>query len=176
MSEPSFFVLKDGVYTAPMASVGGVPALSFFVKGSPISSPRPRAGRYGVYHDPKADAWKGLIHFTFTMKKRGKLDSPMTGPVELNLQFLFARPKKDAVRFWREAKPDLDNLEKAVMDTLTEANAWHDDAQVVRLQSIKRYALPDETEGVHVELVSLPFAPDDGSFTSSPESGAKGFF
>jgi Holliday junction resolvase RusA-like endonuclease len=170
MSEPSFFVLKDGVYTAPMASIGGTSKLSFFVKGSPISSPRPRAGRYGVYHDPKADGWKGCIHFTFTMKKRLVIGFPMAGPVELNLQFLFDRPKKDAVRFWRDAKPDLDNLEKAVMDALTEAGAWRDDAQVVRLQSIKRYALPHEEAGVHVELVSLPLAFEDGSFTSSPKS------
>ncbi|MCL2139963.1 MAG: RusA family crossover junction endodeoxyribonuclease [Treponema sp.] len=37
-------------------------------------------------------------------------------------------------------KPDLDNLLKAVMDALTAAGAWKDDAQVRSIKASKHYA------------------------------------
>jgi len=150
--DEGFFVLRDGISVARLATPGSTTRSAFFVRGSPIAAPRPRAGRFRVYHDNRADPWKSQVVFAFISLRQ----APLQGPVELNLQFLFQRPKKDAVRFWRDSKPDLDNLEKAVMDALTGARAWFDDAQVVRLQSIKRYALSDESAGVYVEIASLP--------------------
>jgi Holliday junction resolvase RusA-like endonuclease len=40
---------------------------------------------------------------------------------------------------WHTAKPDVDNLAKAVLDALVDAQLFHDDAQVVRLMVTKRY-------------------------------------
>lgn len=166
-----FFEKRDGVYVAPIMSIGGAQYASFFVPGNPIAAPRPRAGRNGVYHDSRADGWKSLIilHFHYQCKPE------LSGAVELNMQFLFLKPKKDPYRFWMEHKPDIDNLEKAVMDALTRAHAWHDDSRVVLVQSLKRYALQDETPGVHIEIVSLPQTPDLEVSTSSSGSGARGF-
>jgi Holliday junction resolvase RusA-like endonuclease len=147
----AFFVKKDGVLLAPLKSLEGKSEVSLFVRGAPRAAPRPRAGRNAVYHDNSADAWMSQVTMNYVILRR----APLTGPVELNLQFLFDRPKKDAVRFWKDSKPDIDNLEKAVMDALTRARAWKDDAQVVQMQSLKRYALPDEPSGVHIEIVTL---------------------
>jgi len=150
-SNESFFALREGINIARLESPCCTQRLAFFVRGSPIAAPRPRVGHFRVYHDDRADPWKSLVIFAFSAMRHAHL----AGPIELNLQFLFQRPKKDAVRFWRDSKPDHDNLEKAVMDALTRARAWLDDAQVVRLQSLKRYALPDEVPGVFIELASL---------------------
>lgn len=71
-----------------------------------------------------------------------------TGPVEVRLEFFMPRPKShfrangsrkaDAPR-WVEKKPDLDNLEKAVLDALTNIGLWRDDSQVVRVSKSKVY-------------------------------------
>lgn len=152
VSDEDFFVLRDGISVARLTTPGSTTRSAFFVRGYPIAAPRPRIGRFHVYHDDRADPWKSQIASAFMTLRQ----APLRGPVELNLQFLFQRPKKDAVRFWKESKPDLDNLEKSVMDALTGARAWDDDAQVVLLQSLKRYALPDEFSGVYVEIAALP--------------------
>ena len=41
---------------------------------------------------------------------------------------------------WRTQRPDLDNLSKTILDGLTEAGAWADDAQVCRLTLEKHNA------------------------------------
>jgi len=161
----SFFSPTDGIYAAPLKSPEGTAVASFFVAGDPIAAPRPRLGRYGVYHDDRADVWKAEIISALTVYRHVHgLPLYLSGPVELDLQFLFARPKKDAHRYWQDHKPDLDNLEKAVMDALTAGQAWRDDAQVAKIQSVKRYVLPGvETPGVYVEIVSLPQAAGIGA-------------
>lgn len=166
-----FFELKNGVYVAPMLSPGGVPVVSFFVPGSPIAAPRPRAGRFSIYHDNRADGWKDQIMLSFM----GRCQGSLTGPVEVNLQFLFEKPRRDPHRFWMEHKPDLDNLEKAVLDALTGARAWKDDGQVVHLQSVKRYVLPEESPGVHIEIGLLPQTSELPCSASSRGSEGRGF-
>jgi len=168
----SFFTLKDGVYTVPMLSLGGVVQASYFVPGNPIPAPRPRMGKYHVYHAANADQWMHSIMLFSSIK----IHAPLEGPIEVNLQFLFDKPKKDTHRFWMEHKPDLDNLEKAVLDALTKARKWKDDSQVVRLQSIKRYAADDEHPGVHIEIATLPLTMEERSSTSSRSSVARGFY
>jgi Holliday junction resolvase RusA-like endonuclease len=60
---------------------------------------------------------------------------PWAGPVRLDTEFYFERPEYMLARkysegpIWHDHKPDTDNLEKAVMDTLTDMKVWHDDGQ-----------------------------------------------
>ena len=58
--------------------------------------------------------------------------------------FAFVQPKGRVGQF-KISKPDLDNLEKAVMDALTTAGVWCDDAQVVEKHSAKVYGKIDAT-------------------------------
>lgn len=66
------------------------------------------------------------------------------GPLRVDLLFVLPRPKRLLRRkdpdglIWAPARPDRDNLEKAVLDALQ--TAWRDDAQVVCGESLKVYA------------------------------------
>lgn len=83
------------------------------------------------------------------------------GPIILNLLFYLPRPKAHMGKKGVKAsspkahmtKPDLDNLEKAVMDALTGV-CWVDDRLIVGKSSVKRYAdeqYPPSTE-IYVTL------------------------
>ena len=70
---------------------------------------------------------------------------PLVGPVQLFLMFWLPRPKrlmrkKDSIgALPAPVKPDLDNLEKSTVDAMTDSCWWHDDAQVVAVNKVKRY-------------------------------------
>ncbi len=71
-----------------------------------------------------------------------------TGPVAVTLLFLFERPKS-VKRALPSVKPDLDKLVRAIFDGLTAAGVWTDDALVVDVRAVKRYAA---TSGVVVTI------------------------
>ena len=58
-------------------------------------------------------------------------------PLCAQLQFCFLRPKSTDRRF-PTVKPDIDKLERAILDSLT-GIVWTDDAQVVRVTKAKHY-------------------------------------
>ena len=63
-------------------------------------------------------------------------------PVRCTIEWAFPFPAavkaKDRKHHqWRTQRPDLDNLTKTVLDALTDAGAWVDDAQVVCLTLFK---------------------------------------
>lgn len=76
---------------------------------------------------------------------------PFTGPVTLDVTFVLPRPKshhrtgrhQHLLRGTAPAtpvgRPDLDKLLRAVMDALTSAWTWKDDAQVIALTARKCY-------------------------------------
>jgi Holliday junction resolvase RusA-like endonuclease len=75
------------------------------------------------------------------------------GPVLLVVEFGFLRPKS-VKREYPTVKPDLDKLERALLDGITDSGLWRDDSQVVSMPSKKVYA---DRAGVHVQI---------GEFTS----------
>ncbi len=122
--------------------------VEFSVPGVPVGQPRPRAqlvrgkARPFVHmYTPgeRVKPWKDLIGLHFA---RHQPAEPWTGPVKLSLEAFFPRPQRLLKRtspsgaLWMSAKPDLDNVLKAVMDALTwsedrRRGLWRDDAQVV---------------------------------------------
>ncbi|AYN57618.1 RusA-like resolvase [Arthrobacter phage Lunar] len=89
----------------------------------------------------------------------------LDGPCSVDLAFYLPRPaghyKKDgslratAPAVWCEVKPDLDKLERAILDALTAAGVWADDARAVILRSSKRYADEPHQAGVNVLVTPL---------------------
>lgn len=80
---------------------------------------------------------------------------PLIGPLSLELNFVFTRPKTVKRKGWKDTKPDLDNVVKACMDALTTANIWEDDKQVCELTARKRWAEPDESARAEFRLKTL---------------------
>lgn len=79
----------------------------------------------------------------------------LTGPVFVGLEFVRPRPVSTPKRRTPPAirKPDLDKLNRAILDALT-GIAYGDDAQVTELHSIKRLAEIGETPGVWITVAS----------------------
>ena len=76
-----------------------------------------------------------------------------TGPVEVDIDFFFARPKshygtgrnagtlKTNAPIFVATRPDIEKLERSTHDALTTAGVWRDDALVVKHTGSKRYGI-----------------------------------
>ena len=118
--------------------------LSFFVVGLPKAQPRAKARAFGkfaqVYNPKTADDWKMIVRHEARRAWEASGDaSPWSGPLRVDLTFYFPRPKahlrsngelKPSAPIWHVAKPDRDNLDKGVLDALTNLGLWPDDKQV----------------------------------------------
>lgn len=130
--------------------------IEFIVEGLPKGQPRPRAFyRKGLgvrcYDPGTAEGWKSSIA---QAAKSFVPSQPIEGPIALYAYFTMPRPGghygkkggqpylKDKAPHYVTSKPDLDNLEKALMDCLTLLGFWHDDAQVCVKHSGKSYGHP----------------------------------
>lgn len=131
------------------------PVIEFFVPGAPVSKARARTfrkknGRIGSYTPDKTTAWEANVK----LHARSSLpEKPLEGALRLDLTFLMpiskvALKKK---RVFHSTRPDIDNLEKAVMDALNRF-VWVDDAQVCQKVSQKIYTQDMREEGVRVRI------------------------
>lgn len=121
------------------------------VKGvKPQGKPRPRAtgrGKFIKIYSQKTDYEKAIEK---ACKDYGTFEECHT----VRIQLYFKRPKshlnsKGAVKpsapLAHRSKPDLDNVAKAVLDSLTRAGTIKDDAEIIYLTVIKAYAEEDLT-------------------------------
>lgn len=110
------------------------------VFGLPVAQGRPRAARtpFGVrMYDPAPSRdWKRTV---LAQVLPVMPDTPMDGPLAMVLVFELPRPKSLPQRVVHHVKkPDLDNLVKAIKDSLRGV-VYRDDSQVVRLEASKGY-------------------------------------
>jgi Holliday junction resolvase RusA-like endonuclease len=79
----------------------------------------------------------------------------------VDLTFYFPRPKghlrsngelKPSAPRWHTAKPDRDNADKAILDTLTNLGIWHDDKQVCDGRIRKQYANSNQRPGCLIQI------------------------
>lgn len=115
-------------------------AVYFFIEGDPTAWKR--AGRSGSRYFDKQINLKEQ-HRTLLMVQGARLSK---SPIELKLEFLMSLPKsisKKERAILLESphikKPDIDNLEKYILDVGTGV-LWFDDKQVFKIQSEKKYA------------------------------------
>jgi len=135
------------------------------VYGDPKGQPRPKAfsrgGHAAVYDPGTAEGWKSLIAMA---AKPFLPESPLTCALRVDVEFIFRRPmhhfgtksgelylKADSPT-WHTRKPDRDNLDKAVLDALTQLGIWNDDALAVCGLISKRYARMGERPGAHIVI------------------------
>lgn len=104
---------------------------------NPEPKGRPRMTRRGrVYTPRKTVLFERQIQAI--AQSQYKKD-PLTGPLSVHVEFHFARPKS-VKREFHTVKPDIDNLQKAILDALN-GIIWIDDAQIICLTSSKSYSI-----------------------------------
>ena len=138
----------------------------FFVSGIPKAQPRHRNTRarlgqkldgtpfiiHGhIYTPDSVKEWKEIVSAEFMARRQPVI----TQPVKLTVYFYIPSPKsnkKQIEDYPHTKKPDADNLVKAVMDAMTEANVWTDDALVFAPLAEKWYSSVKTGARIKVEV------------------------
>ena len=130
--------------------------LAVFVPGKPAPQGSKRhVGRGILIESSKAvKPWRQDIREAL-IDEAGQPQRRFDGAVHVTLDFVLPRPLATPKRRTPEAtkKPDLDKLERAVLDAISSAGVWPDDSYVVRMSSSKRLAELDETPGCLIRIV-----------------------
>jgi crossover junction endodeoxyribonuclease RusA len=99
--------------------------------------------------NPKVKDWREVIAWGAREAMAG--EQPYEGPIEIRASFYMPRPKS-VKREHPTVKPDLDKLQRALLDALTSI-VYRDDAQVVEIRASKHYVnaeVPQPCVGVWV--------------------------
>ena len=138
--------------------------IEFKVIGTPKPQSRPKAfsrGKFTSVYSP-VTAWRNDVKYAAhkIYEKQGQID----GAVIVDIEYYFKRPKshygtgknsdvlKASAPKNMVKRPDLDNLNKAVLDAIQDANLMADDSAVVRLMSTKHYVFRDYAEGARINI------------------------
>jgi crossover junction endodeoxyribonuclease RusA len=126
--------------------------IEFTVLGTPKPQGRPRAfsrGNFTKVYSP-ATKWRNDVKF-MAAKLVEKGQEPLEGALMVHINYYFERPKahygtgknsdklKKSAPSYMTKRPDLDNLNKAVLDAMQDAGLLLDDSQIVTLYSTKDY-------------------------------------
>jgi len=131
------------------------------VKGQPRARATRAGGFVRMYTPDTADAMKaGLVAEAISQMAASGWRRDYDGPVAVTITAIMARPKAHFLRGkLREnapkrhaQKPDIDNIEKAVLDALTKARVWHDDAQVDWVLKRRMWGWEGEQPSLLVEV------------------------
>ena len=131
------------------------------VKGQPRARATRAGGFVRMYTPDTADAMKaGLVAEAIRQMAASGWRRDYDGPVAVTITAIMARPNAHFLRGkLREnapkrhaQKPDIDNIEKAVLDALTKARVWRDDAQVDWVLKRRVWAWDGEPPGLIVEV------------------------
>jgi len=129
------------------------------VSGDPKGQPRHRSasfdGKARAYPAGSAEGWKIMV----VIAARGHLPfAPLEGPIRIDAEFYFRRPQRlrkkssPAGFIPHTAKPDRDNLDKAVLDCLKQIGFIRDDCFVSDGKITKRYTRIDSSPGALIEI------------------------
>lgn len=138
--------------------------ISFFVAGVPQPQGSARAfvvqGRAVVTSANKnLRPWRDSV-LAAARAEMAVADERITKPtpVAVRITFYLQRPashtKKQQERRAVTVRPDIDKLARAVLDALTVARVFDDDAQVYDLHVLKQYANDDEPIGAWIDVRS----------------------
>ena len=125
----------------------------------PKPQTRPRFSKFGAYEDPKMKAWRRQCSQLIEQEYDGQF---FDGPIMVDVTFYIKKPtlkaraktwdrfkKFTAERLWHAKKPDVDNLVKALFDSISNAGynkvdkkgiVWTDDSIVCDLRARKKYS------------------------------------
>jgi len=129
------------------------------IPGPPIGKGRPRGtsigGHVRLYTPQKTADWERAAALLMRQAWR---QAPCEEMVDVEIVAVFHRPKRllrkkdPECRIWHGSKPDIDNVEKCVLDAMVMAGVIRDDSQVVSIRAISVYASKSEGPGLHVRM------------------------
>ena len=130
------------------------------IPGEPIGKGRPRAatigGRARMYTPGKTQRWEAYAAATLAL---GWGHDPLRCPVRVTVEAVFSRPQgkvwktKPMPRYPHVARPDADNVGKAVCDSLEKAGVLHNDSTAWALTVHKWVAAGHEQPHVRVTVM-----------------------
>ena len=126
--------------------------MQFTISGQPIAKGRPKFTKRGFAYTPdKTREYEEWVKWEFTNQIK---EQPYENPVEMNIKFYIEIPKSypkqkqkklEEETTYRGKKPDLDNLIKAVTDSIN-GLAYVDDSLIVKIKAEKFYGKTPRTE------------------------------
>lgn len=109
------------------------------INARPIPKARPRLSKFAVYTPKKTADYEKLIAYEWKRRYKNLI---LKNAVKLDLLFCFKKAKS-CKKDYHTQRPDLDNLEKAILDGLNKT-AFLDDCQVVEMKSQKVFSDVDK--------------------------------
>lgn len=136
--------------------------LNFFVAGKPLPQPRTRSDSRSNRHytpDTGIEGWKQRVLLGFRQQGTDartacELWTAEKRPIHIRILFLKDRARTSKLD-WPTSKPDLDNLTKAVKDSLETAGAFKNDSQVCVATLAKDWCLEGEEQGARILLAPV---------------------
>lgn len=140
--------------------------ITFFVPGEPKPQGRPRAFKNGGF----AKVYSPLTEWRCTVLKYAsdQLEKceQLTGPLSVSIRYFFARPRshfgtgknsgilKSSAPDSHISRPDLDNLNKAILDAIGDSGLIQNDSQIDVLESQKKYCDGLMKPGAFIEIIT----------------------
>jgi Holliday junction resolvase RusA-like endonuclease len=133
-------------------------------------------GRAVVVEGRRGPARKAFKAWRAAVKAEASQHDPVVGAVRVFLGFRFARPpshlkKRGGLRkgapLFPQSRPDLDKLQRAVLDGLTDGGLIEDDSRVVFITARKEYLQLGTRTGVYVMVDALGVCGSCGADDSS---------
>jgi|TARA_R110000737_G_scaffold15879_1_gene32810 Holliday junction resolvase RusA-like endonuclease len=139
------------------------------IPGDPIGKGRPRGTARGgvvrLYTPKKTSDWESGAALVLGQYWRR---APLDECVEVEIVAMAHRPKRllrkkdpDGL-IWKGSKPDCDNIEKCVLDSLVKAGVLRDDSFVVRCEVMDFYCERDRGPRLYVRLRPIGPEPVEG--------------
>ena len=115
--------------------------ISFIIPGKPQPKQRPRVTIKGTYTPQATVDYERLVGWQCRSVHKGK---PLTTALKLTVRVFIKLPKRTVKEKgdWHTSRPDLDNVIKAITDSLN-GIAYEDDSQIVKIEATKQWASED---------------------------------
>lgn len=135
----------------------------FDIRCVPVPKARPRLGKNGVYTPEKSSKFEELLRWHFATKRVSAGKEPIAVATIFRMPVADSWSKKkiqDSLYKSHTQKPDVDNLQKQVLDAMKKATLFHDDSQVASEYSEKIW-VPATEAGIEIGFFWGEFAKSD---------------